>query len=90
MIKEKASSLSSERPRLVRAVGSVCHSAFYPCPDDGQFQLRKNGAHLDKGLAHGIDLPVPAIDGDAADDDETEVFALHQLDDLTELLGAPA
>ena len=68
----------------------VSHAAFDPRPDDGQLQFGKDGAHLDKGLAHGIDLPVPAIDGDAPDDDEAEVLALHQFDDLTELLGASA
>lgn len=33
----------------------VLHAAAYAGTDDGQFQLREHGAHLDERLAHGID-----------------------------------
>ena len=69
-------------PNLPPLSLGVRHSAFYPCPDEGQFQLRKNGAHLDKGLAHGVNLPVAAVHGDAAHNHQPQSLCFDGMDDF--------
>ena len=69
-------------PNLPTFSLGVRYSAFYPCPNNGQFQLRKNGAHLDKGLAHGVNLPVAAVHGDAAHNHQPQPLCFDGMDDF--------
>ena len=66
----------------------VLHAASHSRPDDCQLKLCEDRAHLDERLAHGVYLPVPAVNRDTAHDDEPEFLALDDLHNLTELLCA--
>ena len=68
----------------------VLHAAFYSRTDHGQFQLRKDCAHLDECLAHRIDVAALAVDGDAADNDQAEALGLDDVHDLAQLFCAAA
>jgi len=68
------------RDAVLRGVGSadllplalgVCHAGLHSGPDDGKFQFSKHRAHLDEGLTHRVYVPVPAVDGDTAEDFQT-------------------
>jgi len=65
----------------------IGHAALYPGADDRQLQFCEYSAHLDKCLGHGINLALPAIDGDAADDLKPQALFLDDADDLAQLLG---
>ena len=64
----------------------IPHTTAYSGPDDGKLKLRENSTHLDEGLAHGIDVPVPAVNGDTAHNDQPELLSLDDLHDLAKLL----
>lgn len=64
----------------------ISHAAAYSSPDDGKLKFRENCTHLDEGLAHGIDVAVPAVNHDTAHDDESELLSLDDLHDLAKLL----
>ena len=68
----------------------VRHAGLHSCPDDGQLQFRKHRAHLYKGLTHRVYIPVPAVYGNAAEDFQTQMLRLDDVDDFAELLGASA
>ena len=87
------------RDAVLRGMGSaylfafalgVCHPGLYSGPDDGKFQFGKHCAHLNECLAHRLDVPVPAINRDAAEDFQTQMLRLDDVDDFAELLCASA
>ena len=66
----------------------VCHAAFHSCSNDGQLQFRKDGAHLDEGLAHGIDFAVAAVHCNGANNHQPKPLLLDGVHDFAKLLGA--
>ena len=68
----------------------VRHAGFHSGADDGQFQFGKYRAHLDEGLAHGVYIACPAVDGDASEDFQSHMLLLNHIHNFAELLGASA
>ena len=68
----------------------ILHAAAYSGANNAQFQLGEYCTHLDKCLAHGINLARAVVQRDAAYDDQSQAFAFDDLDDLTKLLCAAA
>ena len=64
----------------------VLHAASDSVADHAKFQLCEDAAHLDEGLAHGINVAVSAINRDTADDNQPELLSLDDLHDLAKLL----
>lgn len=65
----------------------ICHTAFHSCADDGQLQFSKDGAHLDEGLAHGVDFAVAAVHCDGTHNHQPKPLLLDGFHDFTKLLG---
>ena len=75
-------------PDLYALALGVLHSTAHSGSNDCQLKFCKDSAHLDERLTHGVYLPVSAINRDTAYDDESELLALDDLHNLTELLCA--
>ena len=68
----------------------VLHAASDAVADHAELQLCEDAAHLDEGLAHGVDCAFAAVYGDAAHNDQAQVFLLYCVQDFAQLLGAAA
>ena len=64
----------------------ILHTGSDPCAEHGKFQFGEYCTHLNECLAHGIDIPVAAVDGNAAEDDQAQVFLLDDVHNFAELL----
>ena len=52
----------------------VIHPRSNSCAYHSQFQLTEHARHLKKRLTHRVRLSVPAVKGDAADDDKPQIL----------------
>ena len=68
----------------------IRHAGLHSGPDDGEFQFSEDRTHLNEGLAHRLDVPVPAINSDASEDFQTQMLGLDDVDDFAELLRRTA
>lgn len=66
----------------------VCHAGLDSGPNDRKFQFCEDSAHSQKCLTHRVYVSVPAVYGDAAEDFQTQMLRLDDVDDFAELLGA--
>lgn len=55
-------------------------------PYEGQFQLIEDGRHLKEGCAHGVHIPIAAINCDAAQDHQPQVLLLDGFQYAAEFL----
>ena len=67
---------------------SIRHARLHSCPDDGQLQLCEHSRHLNEGLAHGVNVALATVNGDASHNLQAHMLALDDVDNLTELLCA--
>ena len=67
---------------------SIRHARLHSGSDDGQLQLCKHSRHLNEGLAHGVNVTLATVDGDATNNLQAHMLALDDVDNLTELLCA--
>lgn len=58
--------------------------------DHLKLQLREDTSHLEECRGHRIDLTAPAVDGDATDDLEAQMFLLDDVYNFAQLLRAAA
>ena len=68
----------------------VLHAAAHTGADHLQFQFREDACHLQEGGGHGVELSGAAVDSDAADDDQTQVFIADDIYDIAQLFCAAA
>lgn len=60
----------------------VRHAGLDSGPDDGEFQLCEDCAHLDEGLTHGVYVAGSAVDGNATEDFQSHMLLFNHIHDF--------
>ena len=65
----------------------IRHARLHSGSDDGKLQFCEHSRHLNEGLAHGVNVTLATVNGDATNNLQAHMLALDDVHNLTELLG---